>query len=195
VPARRSSDPTRRAALVATAVAVPVVVVLLVLIRLFGPGTGDDGSGDGPVADVSGATPSQRDDSTVEVETPPITPEIDAACEPLMQQLPLEVAGETSRRVDSDSPYVYAWGDPAQVLICGAEPPAGYVVGGPQAIEVNGVVWFVDTTDPTVNVWTTVDRTVPVQIAIPSSTDGSVAIALSPTIAAAIPFTEPQPAG
>ena len=173
----------------ATAVAVPVVVALLVLIRVLGPGSGDDG-----VADVSGATPTQRDDSPVEVETPPITPEADATCPALMSQLPLEVAGETSRRVDSDSPYAYAWGDPAQVLVCGAEVPAGFVVAGPQPIEVNGVIWFVDTTDATVNVWTTVDRTVPVRISIPSETDGSVAIALSPTIAATIPYAEPQPA-
>ncbi|WP_242658486.1 DUF3515 domain-containing protein [Klenkia brasiliensis] len=169
--------------------------MLLVLIRLFGPGSGDDGSGDGPVADVSGATPSQRDDSPVEVETPEITPEADAACPALMSQLPLEVVGETSRRVDSDSPYVYAWGDPASVLVCGADAPAGFVVGGPQLIEINGVQWFVDTTDPTVNVFTGVDRTVPVQISVPSSTDAALVTALSPTIAATIPFTEPQPAG
>ncbi len=176
-------------------VAVPVVVALLVLINVFGPGSAssDADGDDGAVAEVSGTPLSPRDETPVEVDTPPITPAIDAACPALMSQLPLEVAGEPSRRVDSDSPYAYAWGDPAQVLICGADVPAGYVVGGPQALEVNGVVWFVDTTDATVNVWTTVDRTVPVQISIPSSTDGSVAIALSPTIAAAIPFTEPTP--
>nr|WP_255352954.1 DUF3515 domain-containing protein [Modestobacter sp. Leaf380] len=177
----------------ATAVAVPVVVALLVLINVFGPGSDDGGDGDGAVAEVSGTPVAPRDDSPVEVDTPPITPETDAACPALMSQLPLEVAGETSRRVDSDSPYAYAWGDPAQVLVCGADPPAGFVVGGQQAFQINGVTWFVDTTDATVNVWTTVDRTVPVQITIPSSTDGSVATALSPTIAGAIPFTEPTP--
>ena len=173
----------------ATAIAVPVVVALLVLIRVLG--SGDDDA----AADVAGATPTQRDDSTVEVETPPITPEADAACPALMAQLPLELAGSESRRVDSDSPYAYAWGDPAQVLICGADAPAGFVVGGPQLIEVNGVQWFVDTTDPTVNVWTAVDRTVPVEISVPSSQDGSIPTLLSPTIAATIPFAEPQPAG
>lgn len=173
--------------------AVPVVVALLVLINVFGPGSTSGDDADGPVAEVSGTPVAPRDETTVEVDTPPITPAADAACPALMSQLPLEVAGETSRRVDSGSAYVRAWGDPAQVLICGADAPAGYVVGGPQAIEVNGVVWFVDTTDPTVNVWTTVDRTVPVQITIPASTDGSVAIALSPVIAGAVPYTEPTP--
>jgi len=173
-----------------------VVVALLVVVNVFGPGSqdtsGDDG---GAVAEVDGQPVSPRDESPVEVDTPPITPEADVACPALMSQLPLEIAGETSRRVDSDSPYAYAWGDPAQVLVCGADVPAGFVVGGPQALGINGVTWFVDTTDATVNVWTTVDRTVPVQISIPASTDGSVAIALSPVIAGAIPFTEPQPGG
>ncbi len=166
----------------ATAVAVPVVVALLVLIRVLGPG-GDD-SGDGQVADVSGATPSQRDDSPVEVDTPAITPEADAACPALMSQLPLEVVGETSRRVDSDSPYVYAWGDPAQVLVCGAEPDTA-----PDRIlvTITGLTWGVDSSDPTVNVWTTEDLSVPVQISVPSSTDSALVTALGPTIAAAVP--------
>lgn len=167
------------------------MVALLVLIRVLGPGTEDDGG----AAVVSGATPTQRDDSPVEVDTPPITPAADAACPALMSTLPLEVLGESSRRVASESPYAYAWGDPAQVLVCGAEAPAGFVVGGPQLIQINGVQWFVDTTDPTVNVFTAVDRTVPVQISVPSSTDAALVTAISPLVAAAIPFTEPQPAG
>ncbi|MCO7220106.1 DUF3515 family protein [Klenkia sp. PcliD-1-E] len=167
----------------ATAVAVPVVVVLLVLIRVLGPGSGEDASG--PVAEVSGATPSQRDDGPVEVETPEITPEADAACPALMSQLPLEVVGETSRRVDSDSPYAYAWGDPAQVLICGVPQidlqPDAFIV------QISGLPWFVDTSDPAVNVWTTTDRSVAVQISVPASTDSALVTALGPIIAGAIP--------
>jgi hypothetical protein len=97
--------------------------------------------------------------------------------------------------VASESPYAYAWGDPAQVLVCGAQPPAGFVVGGPQLIEINGVQWFVDTSDPTVNVFTSVDRTVLVQMSVPSSTDAALVTAISPLVAAAIPFATPQPAG
>ncbi|GHE10173.1 DUF3515 family protein [Klenkia taihuensis] len=185
MPARRSSDPTRRAALVATAVAVPVVVVLLVLIRLLGPGSGDDGPGDGPVADVSGATPSQRDDSPVQVDTPEITPEADAACPALMSQLPLEVAGETSRRVDSDSPYVYAWGDPASVLVCGV--PAIDLAPDALVVTITGLPWFVDTSVPDVITWTTLDRSVAVQITLPASSDSALVTALGPTIAGAVP--------
>ena len=38
-------------------------------------------------------------------------------------------SGEQSRRVQSDSPFAYAWGDPPVVLVCGVDRPAGYVVG------------------------------------------------------------------
>ena len=114
------------------------------------------------MADVAGSTPTQRDDSPVQVDTPPITAEADAACPALMSQLPLELAGDPSRRVDSDSPYAYAWGDPATSLVCGVGP-ARLPAPTPLLLTVNGVVWFVDTSDPTVNVWTTVDRTVAVQ--------------------------------
>ncbi len=87
--------------------------------------------------------------------------------------------------MDSDSPYAYAWGDPATSLVCGVDQP----VYPPDALllTVNEVTWFVDTADPTVNVWTTADRSVAVQLRIPSSTDGAAATAVSPLVAAAIP--------
>lgn len=163
--------------------AVPVVVALLVVINVFGPDSTGDGDS-GSVADVSGAPVSPRDDSPLEVPTPPITPEADAACPALMSQLPLELAGDPSRRVDSDSPYAYAWGDPATVLVCGVDqadyPPDAVLV------TINGVTWFVDTSDATVNVWTTTDRAVAVELRIPSSTDGAGATALGPLIATAL---------
>jgi Protein of unknown function (DUF3515) len=181
-------------ALVATAVLVPVVVVVLVLVNVLG--RDDGGDTPGPVADVSGAqTSSPREDlPPVEVDTPEITPAADLACPALMGQLPLELAGAGSRRVDSDSPYVYAWDDPPVVLVCGADPPAGYVVGAP-TIVISGVEWFVDTTDPDVVVWTTVDRNVPVQVQVPASTDSASVTALCPLVATAIPYTAPTPAG
>ena len=170
----------------------PVVAVLLVLVNVVGR---DAGGGDGgAVADVSGTTSAPRGDlPPVEVDTPEVTPAADLACPVLMGQLPLELAGETSRMVASDSPFAYAWGDPAVVLVCGVAPPAGYVVGV-QGIVINGVEWFVDTSDPDTVVWTTVDRTVPVQVQVPASTDSALVTAASSIIATAIPFTEPAPA-
>lgn len=161
--------------------------MLLVLVNLFGPGSGDGGD-DGAVADVSGQTDGPRDTDTspVPVDTPPVTPEIEAACDPLMAALPLDLAGDPSRQVDSDTLYAYAWGDPPTVLRCGVPLPAGYEPGV-GLIQVEGVTWFVDTSDPTVNTWTTVDRTQQVELAIPSSTDGAGATELSRVIAGTVP--------
>jgi hypothetical protein len=126
------------------------------------------------------------------VKVPPVTPEADASCPTLMKTLPLELSGEQSRRVKSDSPYAYAWGDPAVVLICGVDRPAGYVVGV-SSIQINGVQFYVDTTDPDTTVWTTVDRPVYVQISLPSSVDSAPVTALTPQIAQALPYRDPQP--
>jgi hypothetical protein len=175
------------------AVLVVVVGVLLVVVRVTGD-SGDAGDDGAAVADVSGTPSAGRGDlPPVQVDTPEVTPAADLACPVLMGQLPLELAGETSRLVDSDTPYAYAWGDPAVVLICGVDPPAGYVVGA-STLLISGVEWFVDTSDPDVVVWTTVDRNVPVQVRVPASTDSASVTALCPIIATALPYTAPTPA-
>jgi hypothetical protein len=170
---------------------VPVVAVLLVLVHVVGS---REASSADPVAEVSGTTSSARDSlPPVPVDTPDVTPAADLACPVLMSQLPLELAGESSRMVASDSPYAYAWGDPPVVLICGVAPPAGYVVGT-SGIVINGVEWYVDTTDPDTVVWTTVDRNVPVQMRVPATTDSALVTAASSIISTAIPYTDPTPA-
>jgi hypothetical protein len=178
---------------VTLAVLVAVVAVLLVLVNVQRDDEpADSGSA---VADVSGTTSAPRGDlPPVQVDTPDVTPAADLACPVLMGQLPLELAGETSRLVDSDTPYAYAWGDPAIVLVCGVDPPAGYVVGT-STIVISGVEWFVDDSDPDVVVWTTVDRNVPVQVSVPTSTDSASVTALCPIISTALPYAAPTPGG
>jgi len=174
-------------------VVVPVVVVLLVLVNVLG--RGDDPAADGPVADVEGTAAAPRGDlPPVVVDTPDVTPEADLACPVLMGQLPLEMAGESSRQVDSDSPFAYAWGDPPVVLVCGVAPPAGYAADS-GTLAVNGVEWFVDDSDPDAYVWTTVDRLVPVEVRVPAEYDSALVTALGPIISTALPYTEPTPAG
>jgi hypothetical protein len=178
-------------ALLATAVLVPVVVALVVLVHVLGANS-SDAAGTAP-AQVSGGSTSAREDLPVlPVEVPPATPAADASCPKLMSSLPLELSHEPSRRVKSDTPYAYAWGDPAVVLICGVGRPAGFVVGV-STIQINGVQWYVDTDDPDTTVWTTVDRPVYVQISLPASVDSAPVTALTPQIAAALPFREPTP--
>jgi len=172
-------------------VVVPVVVVLLVLVNVLG--RGDDPAADGPVADVEGTAAAPRGDlPPVVVDTPDVTPEADLACPVLMGQLPLEMAGESSRQVDSDSPFAYAWGDPPVVLVCGVAPPAGYAADS-GTLAVNGVEWFVDDSDPDAYVWTTVDRLVPVEVRVPAEYDSALVTALGPIISTALPYTEPTP--
>jgi hypothetical protein len=109
-----------------------------------------------------------------------------------MKSLPLELSGEQSRRVKSDTPYAYAWGDPAIVLICGVDRPAGFVSGA-ALIQINGVSFYVDTSNPDSTVWTAVDRSVYVQISLPASVDSGPVTALTPQIAQALPYQDPRP--
>ena len=151
------------------------------------------GGADDTPADVSGASSTAREDLPVlPVDVPPVTPGADASCPALMKTLPIELSGEPSRRVKSDTPFAYAWGDPPVVLVCGVDRPAGYVVGA-SAIQINGVQFYVDTDDPDTTVWTTVDRPVYVQISLPSSVDSGPVTALTPQIAQALPYRDPQP--
>jgi hypothetical protein len=178
---------------------VPVVVALVILVNVLGGGSADrdgtaatDHSGHGP-AEIEGTAPSGRADLPVlPVDVPPVTPEADAFCPALMAELPLDLVGEPSRPVQTDSPFAYAWGEPPIVLVCGVDRPAGWVAGV-SAIQINGVQWFVETSDPENTVWTTVDRPVYVQVSLPASVDSAPVTVLSTPIGAALPYREPTP--
>ena len=178
-----------------TAVLVPVVTALVVLVNVVGGSDADEAghSEDTGAAEVEGGTPSERDDLPVlPVEVPPVTPEADATCPAVMGALPLVLTGEPSRRVQSDSPFAYAWGEPPVVLVCGVDRPAGFVTGT-AAIQINGVQWYVDTSDPDTTVWTTVDRPVYVQVTLPPDVDSAPVTALSTPIGQALPYQDPRP--
>ncbi|MGZ4506974.1 MAG: DUF3515 domain-containing protein [Blastococcus sp.] len=165
----------------------PVVVAVIVLAHVLG------GSAGSSTAQVEGPTPSARAELPVlPVDVPPVTPQADAACPALMRTLPLELMGDPSRRVKSASPFAYAWGDPPVVLICGVAAPAGFVRGA-SAIQINGVQWYVDTSDAHSTVWTTVDRPVNVEVRVPASVDSAPVTSLTTQIAKALPFREPTP--
>jgi hypothetical protein len=170
---------------------VVVVAGVAVLVRVAGGG--DDGGGSGSVADVSGTPSAEREDlPPLPVDVPPVTAEADATCPALMSALPLELAGEKSRPVRSNSPFAYAWGDPPIVLICGVDRPAGFVATS-GLIQIDAVQWYVDDSDPDTVVWTAVDRPVYVQLAIPSSLDSASATELSDVLAKVLPAQQPQP--
>jgi hypothetical protein len=172
---------------VVTALVVPLLVALLVLVNLR-----DDEPGD-TAPQISGPAATARADLPVlEVPVPPVTAESDAACPAFMTDLPVELAGERSRPVRSDTPYAYAWGDPPIVLRCGVERPAGFVRDA-QLFTLSGVSWFVDDSDPERYVWTVVDRAVYVELTVPADVDSEPANALGALITATLPSREPQP--
>jgi len=180
-------DPFRRIALIATAVLVPVVVAVIVLAHVLGGGAGDS------TARVVGPTaPPRAELPVLPVDVPPVTPQADADCPGLMRALPVELMREPSRRVKSASPFAYAWGDPPVVLVCGVAAPAGFVRGA-SAIQINGVQWYVDTSDKDTTVWTTVDRPVNVEVRVPASIDSAPVTSLTTQIAGSLPYREPTP--
>ncbi len=176
-------------AIVATAVLVPVVAAAVVLTGGLG---GGDQAEDGAAQVDSPPDPRRADLPVLPLEVPPVTPEADATCPTLMQALPLELVGEPSRRVRSDSPFAYAWGDPPVALVCGVDRPDGFAPDS-ALYQINGVLWFVDDSHPDTTVWTAVDRPVYVELQVPASIDSAPATVLSTTIAEVLPFQEPEP--
>jgi hypothetical protein len=175
-----------------TAIAVPVVVALVVLVNVLGGRTAD---GDPPAQVEGSSTAAPRGDLPVlPVPVPEVTAEAEELCPGLMADLPLDLAGEPSRRVSSDTPYAYAWGEPPTVLVCGVDRPEGFTVAS-GLIQINGVQWFVDTSDPEETVWTTVDRPVSVEVRVPASSDSAGVTELTVPIAANLEQQDPDPAG
>jgi hypothetical protein len=171
-----------------------VVIALVVLSHVLGgpaDGTADEGR-DTP-AEIESSAPVRPEDLPVlPLAVPPVTPEAEEFCPSVMGKLPLELAGEPSRRVQSDTPYVYAWGEPPVVLTCGVERPAGWTVSA-SGIQINGVLWHVDSDDPATTVWTVVDRPVYVEVRLPSGVDSAPVTALTVPLAEALPYQEPSP--
>ncbi|MGY2128961.1 DUF3515 domain-containing protein [Blastococcus sp. SYSU DS0617] len=170
-----------------------MVVALVILANVLGGDTEDDDAGARGPAEIEGtAAPERADLPPLPVEVPPVSPEAGEFCPAVMATLPLELAGEQSRPVDSDSLFAYAWGEPPVVLVCGVDRPAGWVVGA-SAIQINGVQWHVDTSDPDTTVWTTVDRPVYVEVSLPAGVDSAPVTALTTALAEALPYQEPVP--
>lgn len=164
---------------------VPVLVVVLVLVRVLDDGDGGSGDDGSAVADVDGPGQQRADLPVLPVDAPPPTPEADAACPALVQALPLDLAGEPARLVDSDTPYAAAWGDPAVVLVCGVPQPEG-LVPGEGLITIDAVTWYVEQSEEATT-WTAVDRGVYVRVTLPPGVDSAPVTLLSGPIADTLP--------
>jgi len=127
------------------------------------------------------------------VPAPPPNAAADRSCPAVLDTLPDTLDDLAARTVTSESAHVAAWGEPAVVLRCGVPTPPGFRRGS-APIEVNGVAWF-QRVDPGVVTWTTVDRPVNVEVAVPVvyESQGGLLVEFAAPIARALPEVVPRP--
>jgi uncharacterized protein DUF3515 len=156
---------------IATAIAVPVTVLLAFLLTA--------GHSDDPEP-----APSSSVLAAVTVPAPP-TPDTatETACVKVFAELPVQLGQLVPRRTDTDSSFVAAWGEPAVVLRCGVAKPAVFgTAEAAQLVEVNSVLWQPDPQrDRTV--YTTVDRSVYIDVTVPADADQPLPL-LAPAVSA-----------
>ncbi len=174
-----AARPRRSPAWLATLVALPVTVALvLIAVVAENRGGGDPAPAAAPTAS-SAALPSIR------VAAPPaLTGAAQQACQELISALPTDLGDLPARPVDSPSPYVVAWGEPAVTLRCGvARPPAFIATADVQ--QINGVSWFAERRGQT-TAWTVVDRPVYVEVLVPATDAAAPVARLSTAVTAAL---------
>jgi hypothetical protein len=180
----RPARPRRSPAWLATLVAVPVTVVLvLIAVVAERRGGADPTTPPATPAATAGALPAIR------VPAPPaLTAAAQRSCQELVSALPESLGDLPARPVDSPSPYVVAWGEPAVTLRCGvARPPAFVATADVQVI--SGVTWFAERRGQT-TAWTVVDRPVYVEVLAPVAAASGPVARLSTAVTAAL---KPQP--
>ena len=115
------------------------------------------------------------------------------ACGSLAAALPARL-GELDRRDTSPaSPATAAYGDPAVVLRCGVAAAPGFILGV-EPFGVDEVFWFADDRGAEV-VWTTVDRSVRLEVTIPATIadQGALLVDLAPAVTSALPTAPIRP--
>ena len=183
----------RSAARLATLVAVPVTVVLLAVAVLA---ERHGGSGAEPVAPASSAPATAKASKalpSVKVAPPPaLSAAQQRACQDLISALPTDLGDLPARPVDSPSPYVAAWGEPAVTLRCGVPRPPSFIATA-DVQQINGVTWFPERRGAT-TAWVVVDRPVYVEVLVPA-VDASAPVArLSTAVTAALKPSPLDPA-
>ncbi len=148
------------AARIATYVALPIALAVLLISALMFGGFGTQDS-PGPGAAATGP---------VSMAAPTLPPEYVPVCQQIVAKLPATVAGHARRPVTDGPEQNAAYGDPPITVACGTTTPTF-----PPTDEVyllSGVCWHAVRSGDT-TAWTTVDRVVPVTVAVPGDADGS----------------------
>jgi len=187
-PASVRSD-RRSAARLATLIAVPVTVVLLAVAVLA---ERHGGSGAEPLAPASSAPATAKASKalpSVKVAPPPaLSAAQQRACQDLISALPTDLGDLPARPVDSSSPYVAAWGEPAVTLRCGVPRPPSFIATA-DVQQINGVTWFPERRGAT-TAWVVVDRPVYVEVLVPAADASAPVARLSTAVTAAL---KPRP--
>ena len=179
-------DDRRSAARLATLVAVPVTLVLLAVAVVAARHAG---SGAEPVAPATSAPASAGALPSIKVAPPPpLSAGQQQACQELISALPTDLGDLPARPVDSPSPYVAAWGEPAVTLRCGVARPPSFVATA-DVQQINGVSWFAERRGAT-TAWVVVDRPVYVEVLAPAADASAPVARLSTAVAAAL---KPRP--
>jgi hypothetical protein len=157
----------RRNAFIAAAIAIPVaVVVAFVLAPDDTKGSAKSNGGVLPAITVNASTP---DDATL------------GKCAQLLSALPVQIDATTAAGAATLAPrrviatpanaQVLAWGDPAVVLICGVSRPAALAPNSSNLLAGFNDVFWLPTTSKSQTVFTTVDRSIYIQVTVPSAQD------------------------
>ena len=183
-------DDRRSAARLATLVAVPVTLVLLAVAVVAGLRAG---SGAEPVAPTTSAPASAAALPSIKVPPPPpLSAGQQQACQELIAALPTDLGDLPARPVDSSSPYVAAWGEPAVTLRCGVARPPSFVATA-DVQQINGVSWFAERRGST-TAWVVVDRPVYVEVLAPAAEASAPVARLSTAVTAALKSRPLDPA-
>jgi Protein of unknown function (DUF3515) len=183
-PASPAPRPSRRPALIATAIAVPVTVLLALAFT----------AGRHPKSSPSSASSSSPSAlaAPVSVAASSLPAAAQSPCEKVSEKLPITLNGLAPRAVFGP-PFVVAWGNPSVLYRCGVARPAGLTPGSGTGVIDTGtgagrtVEWF-PVKGKNQTVWTSIDRAVYIEVTVPAQVQGGEVIsALSGDIASALP--------
>jgi hypothetical protein len=165
-------------------------VVTLPIVLVVGLLLGGAGSSDG------GAHPSAAGSvlPVVSASAPPSTSAATVStCAQVISALPLTLDKQSLRRTESDPPssQIEAWGDPAIVFRCGVSRPEDLVPGSSTEYILGGNrsgPYYDVTSANGAEIWTTVDRSIYVEVTVPTKYQGAdVMPPLSRAIAKVLP--------
>ena len=164
---------TRTAALWATAIAVPVAVLagVLIFVQLIPGATPDARPG------TAATSPAAVPTAPVPVAAPKLSPRWGQVCLAVTSQLPPAIRSLPARRVTAGPEQNAAYGEPPITLQCGVPQPAmcatsasgaGCVPLDTELLIMNGVCWYA-APGTQANVFTTMDREIPVRVTVPAT--------------------------